>query len=270
MPLVNVPTTWLAQADSAIGGKVAIDLPSAKNGVGTFWPASLIVEDCGRARDAACEQRRDGIAECLKAGLIGDSAAVAAGRGARRRGRPRPDAARGLCDHGARGAASSSRSSSATRSRPASGASSTWVTPSGMRSRSKVATRSPTARPLRWACAPWRTSRYGEARRRTWPTHRHGPCRPWFRPRAASFDRSSRILARRCGDKKRETGVQRWILPMAMGEVIEVSDVTDDEVQCRDGRDRGMRILLLNGPNLGRLGPAQTGDVRHDHAARSR
>ena len=72
IPLVSVPTTWLAQADSAIGGKVAIDLPEAKNGVGAFWPASLIVEDVDLLGTLPVERRRDGIAECLKAGLIGD------------------------------------------------------------------------------------------------------------------------------------------------------------------------------------------------------
>jgi shikimate kinase / 3-dehydroquinate synthase len=72
IPLVNVPTTWLAQADSAIGGKVAIDLPNAKNGVGTFWPAWLILEDAALPSTLPVARRRDGIAECLKAGLIGD------------------------------------------------------------------------------------------------------------------------------------------------------------------------------------------------------
>jgi shikimate kinase / 3-dehydroquinate synthase len=43
MPLVQLPTTWLAQADSALGGKVAIDLPGAKNAVGAFWSPWLIV-----------------------------------------------------------------------------------------------------------------------------------------------------------------------------------------------------------------------------------
>jgi 3-dehydroquinate synthetase len=73
MPLVNVPTTWLAQADSAIGGKVAIDLPNAKNAVGAFWPASLIVSDADLITSLPVERRRDGLVECLKAGLIGDS-----------------------------------------------------------------------------------------------------------------------------------------------------------------------------------------------------
>ena len=72
VPLINVPTTWLAQADSAIGGKVAVDLPDAKNGVGTFWPAWLTVEDADVLATLPVERRRDGIAECLKAGLIGD------------------------------------------------------------------------------------------------------------------------------------------------------------------------------------------------------
>ncbi|HEY7025786.1 MAG TPA: bifunctional shikimate kinase/3-dehydroquinate synthase, partial [Candidatus Limnocylindrales bacterium] len=72
IPLVNVPTTWLAQADSAIGGKVAVDLPAAKNGVGTFWPACAIVDDADVLASLPIDSRRNGIAECLKAGLIGD------------------------------------------------------------------------------------------------------------------------------------------------------------------------------------------------------
>ena len=73
MPLVSVPTTWLAQADSAIGGKVAINLPGAKNGVGAFWPAWLTISDAHMFDSLPAERRRDGIAECLKCGLIGDA-----------------------------------------------------------------------------------------------------------------------------------------------------------------------------------------------------
>ena len=72
MPLVQIPTTWLAQADSAIGGKVAVDLPNAKNGVGAVWPAWLIVTDARLPESLSVDRRRDGIAECLKMGLIGD------------------------------------------------------------------------------------------------------------------------------------------------------------------------------------------------------
>src|SRR4051812_15746237 len=72
MPLVSVPTTWLAQADSAIGGKVAINLPGTKNGVGAFWPAWLTISDAQMFETLPAARRRDGIAECLKCGLIGD------------------------------------------------------------------------------------------------------------------------------------------------------------------------------------------------------
>ncbi|CAN5563465.1 hypothetical protein BH23CHL7_BH23CHL7_11610 [soil metagenome] len=72
--LVQLPTSWLAQADSSIGGKVAIDLPGAKNAVGAFWPAWLIVSDTTLLETLPAEQRRDGMAEVLKCGLIADPA----------------------------------------------------------------------------------------------------------------------------------------------------------------------------------------------------
>lgn len=72
VPLVHVPTTWLAQADSAIGGKVAVDLSGAKNAVGAFWPAATVIADVATLRTQTVARRRDGMAESLKAALIGD------------------------------------------------------------------------------------------------------------------------------------------------------------------------------------------------------
>lgn len=72
LPLVQVPTTWLAQADSAIGGKVAVDLPGAKNAVGAFWPPVAVLADLAFLRTLALARRRDGMAESVKSALIGD------------------------------------------------------------------------------------------------------------------------------------------------------------------------------------------------------
>ena len=72
LPLVHVPTTWLAQADSAIGGKVAVDLRGAKNAVGAFWPPVAVVSDVAALRSLPLRVRRDGMAESIKAAIIGD------------------------------------------------------------------------------------------------------------------------------------------------------------------------------------------------------
>lgn len=72
LPLVHVPTTWLAQADSSIGGKVAVDLSAAKNTVGTFWPPIATVSDVAALRSLPPPVRRDGMAESIKAAIIGD------------------------------------------------------------------------------------------------------------------------------------------------------------------------------------------------------
>ncbi len=74
LPLVQVPTTWLAQADSSIGGKVAVDLSAAKNSVGAFWPPIAIASDVAALRSLPLRVRRDGMAESIKAALIGDPA----------------------------------------------------------------------------------------------------------------------------------------------------------------------------------------------------
>ena len=74
VPWVNLPTTWLAQADAALGGKVAVDLAGAKNAVGAFWPPVAVVADVQALRTLSLDQLRDGLAEAVKAAMIGDPA----------------------------------------------------------------------------------------------------------------------------------------------------------------------------------------------------
>lgn len=73
LPLVQVPTTWLAQVDASIGGKVAVDLSAAKNMVGAFWPPVAVVADLAALRTLPRPRLREGMAEAIKAGLIGDA-----------------------------------------------------------------------------------------------------------------------------------------------------------------------------------------------------
>lgn len=68
--LVNVPTTVLAMADAAVGGKVAIDHAGAKNLVGAFHPARLVIADTATCASLPDSARRDGLAEIVKAGLL--------------------------------------------------------------------------------------------------------------------------------------------------------------------------------------------------------
>ena len=73
-PVVHVPTTLLAQADSAIGGKTAIDAAGQKNLVGTFHPPALVVVDPSLLDTLDQRQLRSGYAEIVKYGLIADPA----------------------------------------------------------------------------------------------------------------------------------------------------------------------------------------------------
>jgi 3-dehydroquinate synthase len=73
-PVVHLPTTLLAQADSAVGGKTAIDAFGQKNLVGSFHQPSLVVADPAFLDSLDDRQLRSGYAEVLKYGLIDDPA----------------------------------------------------------------------------------------------------------------------------------------------------------------------------------------------------
>jgi shikimate kinase/3-dehydroquinate synthase len=65
-----VPTTLVGQVDAAIGGKTAIDLPQGKNLAGAFhWPARAVV-DPATLETLPDGQRREGMAEVVKTGLL--------------------------------------------------------------------------------------------------------------------------------------------------------------------------------------------------------
>lgn len=73
-PIIHVPTTLLSQADSAIGGKTAIDAAGQKNLVGTFHHPALVVADPEILDTLDERQLRSGYAEVVKYGLIDDPA----------------------------------------------------------------------------------------------------------------------------------------------------------------------------------------------------
>lgn len=69
---VQVPTTLLAQVDSSVGGKVAVDLPEGKNLVGAFYQPEAVFCDPDTLDTLSAEYWRDGLGEVVKYGCIGD------------------------------------------------------------------------------------------------------------------------------------------------------------------------------------------------------
>lgn len=74
VPFVQIPTTLLAQVDSSVGGKVAIDLPEGKNLVGAFYQPKLVILDPGCLATLPQRVLSDGMAEVIKYGAIKDRA----------------------------------------------------------------------------------------------------------------------------------------------------------------------------------------------------
>jgi len=74
VPYVNVPTTLLAMVDGALGGKVAVNHPVAKNLLGAFEQPRGVVADVSYARSLDRRHLAAGLAECIKKGVIASPA----------------------------------------------------------------------------------------------------------------------------------------------------------------------------------------------------
>jgi 3-dehydroquinate synthase len=72
LPIVQVPTTFLAQVDSSVGGKVAVNLPEGKNLVGSFYQPFLVYIDLAVLKTLPVEEMEAGMAEVIKYGIILD------------------------------------------------------------------------------------------------------------------------------------------------------------------------------------------------------
>jgi len=70
LPYVNLPTTLLAQVDGALGGKVAVNHPLAKNLLGAFHQPAGVVANVGFLRTTTNRHLRAGLAEAIKKAII--------------------------------------------------------------------------------------------------------------------------------------------------------------------------------------------------------
>jgi len=73
VPYIQVPTTLLAQVDSAVGGKTAINHPLGKNMIGAFYQPLAVVSDTDTLGSLPSRELAAGLAEVIKYGLIRDA-----------------------------------------------------------------------------------------------------------------------------------------------------------------------------------------------------
>ncbi|MFH1424330.1 MAG: 3-dehydroquinate synthase [archaeon] len=73
VPLIQVPTTLLAQVDSSIGGKVGVNLLQGKNLVGAFKQPKLVVSDVSLLKTLPEKEMQNGLAEVVKTAIVGDA-----------------------------------------------------------------------------------------------------------------------------------------------------------------------------------------------------
>jgi 3-dehydroquinate synthase len=93
---VQVPTTLLAQVDSSVGGKTAVNHPRGKNMIGAFYQPRCVIADTDLFDTLPDREYRAGLAEVVKYGVIRDAGVLQLA------GRPRRRAGTARCRHAAR------------------------------------------------------------------------------------------------------------------------------------------------------------------------
>jgi len=228
MPLVQVPTTWLAQADSAIGGKVGVDLRAAKNAVGAFWPPTVVHSDVAVLRSLAPRRRRDGMAESVKSALIGDEELWRLIEGRGRAALGADEAARyAIVERSARLKLEvCGRDPYEDGERRTLNLGHTIGHALEVESGYRLAHGAAVALGMR-AVAAIAARRGADADL----AHRLDVVLDHLGFRMTRAFDPSVVRRAMTADKKRRAGRQRWILPMAVGRVEEVDDVTDAELR---------------------------------------
>ena len=73
VPFIQIPTTLLAQVDSAVGGKTAINHPLGKNMIGAFYQPQVVIADMDTLHTLPARELAAGLAEVIKYGFIRDA-----------------------------------------------------------------------------------------------------------------------------------------------------------------------------------------------------
>ena len=73
VPFIQLPTTLLAQVDSSVGGKTAINHPLGKNMIGAFYQPQTVIADMDTLRTLPARELAAGLAEVIKYGFIRDA-----------------------------------------------------------------------------------------------------------------------------------------------------------------------------------------------------
>ena len=76
IPVIQIPTTVLAQVDSSVGGKTGVNSPLGKNLIGTFHQPRLVIADTNLLSTLPKRTFREGLAEVIKHAVIADAAMI--------------------------------------------------------------------------------------------------------------------------------------------------------------------------------------------------